>query len=186
MPLCTHLQRGRTSQYKPTQVYTSWCLRITGFHWRWAATSASRVGMRAGSRRPGLYVRMYPCARGENYFVTRTIVTCELLAGCWMLPPLSRCPFGKYCVAGCPSTCGIYGDWCNRHHSGWQECKRHCPCPIARPVPSGQSNINSWGHARRVHMWLGWSIVAAIPHVNGLEVRAHRLAFCNCINCMVL
>jgi hypothetical protein len=35
-------------------------------------------------------------------------------------------------------------------------------------------------------MWLGWSIVAAIPHVNGLEVRAQRLAFCNCINCMVL
>ena len=89
-------------------------------------------------------MRMYPCARGETYFVTRTIVTCELLAGCWILPPLSRFPFGKYCVAGCPSTCGIYGRSCglvHRHHSGWQECKRLCPCPITRPVPSGQSNI---------------------------------------------
>jgi hypothetical protein len=127
MPLCTHLQRGRTSRYKPTQVYTSWCLRITGFHWRWAATSASRVGMRAGSRRPGLYVRMYPCARGENYFVTRTIVTCELLAGCWMLPPLSRCPFGKYCVAGCPSTCGIYGR----------------SCGLVQPSPFGMARVQT-------------------------------------------
>ena len=102
----------RTYRGEDVAVQASWCLRITGFHWRWAATSASRVGMRAGSRRPGLYVRMYPCARGENYFGTRTIVTCELLAGCWMLPPLSRCPFGKYCVAGCPSTCGIFGRSC--------------------------------------------------------------------------
>ena len=67
---------------------------------------ASSFGMRAGSQRAGLYVRIYPCSRGDNYFCD--LHDCDLRATRMILPPLSRhLPFRLYCVAGCPSTCRI-------------------------------------------------------------------------------
>ena len=67
---------------------------------------ASSFGMRAGSQRAGLYVRIYPCTRGDNYFCD--LHDCDLRATRMILPPLSRrLPFRLYCVAGCPSTCRI-------------------------------------------------------------------------------
>ena len=63
---------------------------------------ASSFGMRAA----GLYVRIYPCTRGDNYFCDSH--DRDLRATRRILPPLSRrLPFGLYCVAGCPSTCRI-------------------------------------------------------------------------------
>jgi hypothetical protein len=116
MPLRTRLRSGRALWCKPMQVCASWCLCIAGFHRRWAAI------IRRGRGSMCVFI---PVHAAITTFVTRTIVTCELLAGfCHRCPDV--CPLDSTVWRSAQVRAALRA-FVRTGTTGWQECKRPCP-----------------------------------------------------------